>query len=81
MSEPSRTDRYMARVEQHLLTFPRLSDKIGFLDTQIERWDRESERFEETEGRSHPGATAFDFAETTAALCALRGRLTQRSAA
>ncbi len=77
---PSRTTRYMRRVEAHL---PSLADdgaRNAFVSREIERWELRYARFISTEGCSNrigdgiDQPSAFDFTETIAALGAVQAQ-------
>ena len=74
---PSRTDRYMARVEARLADLAQ-AEQRRFLLEQLDTWECRYGRFVATEGRSEPVTDpsdppqAGDFLNT---LCALRKRL------
>jgi hypothetical protein len=80
LSRPTRTARYMARVEAHL---PALCDDYArrdFISREMDKWEERYARFIATEGESHrhrddaDQPSAFDFTETIAALGAAQAR-------
>jgi hypothetical protein len=80
---PSRTDRYIARIQTHLPGLKNDAARRDFISDD-DKWEERYARFIETEGESHrrgdgPGQpTAFDFVETLAALGATQSRCTER---
>ncbi len=77
----SRALRFLRRVDAHLSGLPDDRGRRGFLDRQIEGWQRRYARFLATEGASEPAANcsdpphAADFLLTIAALATRRGAL------
>lgn len=64
----SRTETYMARVATKLASLPSNATRRAFLTNEIDSWEERFARFQHTQGDSIPNATAFDFADTIAAL-------------
>jgi hypothetical protein len=79
-ADPSRTDRYIARVKEHLLTLSNDEARRVFLNTQVDSWEERYRQFRTGEGTPTPGATAFDYVETIAALGALRTTYERKAA-
>src|SRR5688572_28268909 len=83
-TSPSRTDRYIARIETHLPALTNDAARRDFISREIDKWEERYARFIETGGESHrqgdgPGQpTAFDFVETLAALGARQSRYAER---
>ena len=77
----SRALRFLRRVDAHLPGLPDDRARRGFLDRQIEGWQRRYARFLATDGASEPAANcsdpphAADFLLTIAALATRRGAL------
>ena len=86
-ANPSRTDRFIARVVAHLSALRDDAARRDFVAREIDKWEERYVRFMQTEGESvrhgdSPGQpTAFDFLETIAALGAMQSRYTGRKAA
>ncbi len=81
---PTRTARYMRRVEAHL---PALRDDYArrdFISREMDKWEERYARFIATEGDAHRRGddadqpSAFDFTETIAALGAVHVTLQRR---
>ena len=86
-AHPSRTSRYMRRVEAHLPAMANDAARRAFISRELDKWEERYARFMETEGDSHRSGdgsdqpSAFDFVETITALGAVQSRLNQRAAA
>jgi hypothetical protein len=86
-ASPSRTGRYMARVAAQLPTLRDDTERRDFISREMDKWEKRYARFIETEGESHRRGdgvgqpTAFDFAETIAALGAMQTRLNEKATA
>jgi hypothetical protein len=84
---PSRTARYMARVQTHLPALASDAARHDFIAREIGKWEERYTRFIATEGESHRSGddagqpTAFDFVETITALGALQARYARKAAA
>ncbi|HET7682014.1 MAG TPA: hypothetical protein VFK79_17985 [Xanthobacteraceae bacterium] len=83
-ASPSRTDRYLTRVETHLRALKSDATRRDFISREIDKWEERYARFVESAGESHRGGdgsgqpTAFDFAETLIALGAMQSRYAER---
>jgi hypothetical protein len=83
-ASPSRTDRYLTRVETHLPALKTDAARHDFIAREIDKWEERYARFIETEGESHRRGdgsgqpTAFDFVETLTALGAMQSRYAKR---
>ena len=79
-NDPSRTARYLARVEARLPELANDAARRHFLSGEIDKWEERYARFIATEGESHRRSdgpdqpSAFDFVETLMALCAVQAR-------
>jgi hypothetical protein len=86
-SGPSRTERYLHRLELHLAALADNAARRAILATESDKWEERYARFIASEGdsiRSGAGAdqpSAFDFVDTIAALDALRVRYAEGTAA
>jgi hypothetical protein len=78
---PSRTDRYLARVDAHLPTLADDAQRRRFLRREIANWENRYGEFQATEGASAPGADAADFLLTILGLVARRDALNKPEAA
>lgn len=77
---PSRTAHYLQRLEAKLATLSSNAARAAFVAEERAKWDERFRRFEATAGEAFPGANAFDFAETIAALGTVAARY-ERAAA
>jgi hypothetical protein len=79
---PTRTSRYMRRVEAHLPVLHDDSARRDFISREMDKWEERYARFVATEGDSHRSGddsdqpSAFDFTETIAALGTVQARYT-----
>src|SRR5262245_44440310 len=82
----NRTTRFIARLDDHLLTLADDAARRAFLDRQLEGWEYRYSRFVATEGASEPTADpsnppqAADFLLTITVLAARREALASRRA-
>jgi hypothetical protein len=84
-ASPSRTDHYLTRVEAHLPALVNDAARRDFISREMDKWEERYARFIATEGESHrcgdgpDQPSAFDFAETIAALGAVQTRYSERT--
>lgn len=79
----SRTDQFMRRVKNHLSELDGCAARRFFLETQIELWEERYREFQirVVAGNPPKGYSAFDYAETLAALGAELAKHKQPEAA
>jgi hypothetical protein len=84
-ASPSRTDRYLTRVEAHLPALANNAARRDFISREMDKWEERYARFIATEGESHRTSdgpdqpSAFDFVETITALGAVQARFGERT--